>query len=143
MSVWSTWSSCSKSCGGGESERARSVERKSDHGGIACPNLRTTRTCNDFDCPIDCQVNNLELKNSKYIERPQSSHQKQVSTWTDWSPCSKSCHWGNIGQSRRARSIVVPPQHGGEACPSLDATKTCNHFPCPVDCMVATKITRE
>jgi len=115
VSVWSKWSSCSKSCGGGERVRARSVERKSGHGGIACPNLRMTRTCNDFDCPIDCKV----------------------STWTDWSPCSKSCHWGNIGQSRRARSILVPPQHGGEACPSLDATKTCNDFPCPVDCKVA------
>ena len=65
-----------------------------------------------------------------------------MSTWADWSPCSKSCHWGDIGQSRRARSILVPPQHGGEACPSLDATKSCNDFPCPVDCKVETNMTR-
>ena len=76
------------------------------------------------------------------MERPQSSHQKQVNTWTNWSPCSKSCHWGDIGQSRRARSIVVPPQRGGEAGPSLDATKTCNDVPCPVDCKVETNMTR-
>ena len=74
VSVWSKWSSCSKSCGGGESERARSVERKSGHGGIACPNLRMTRSCNDFDCPIDCQVNNSEL--AQNMLKSQKAHTK-------------------------------------------------------------------
>jgi len=114
VSTWSKWTSCSKPCGFGESQRARIIKREADNGGIPCPVLQATKSCNDFHCPVNCTV----------------------SAWSEWSSCSKSCHWGNPGQIRRGRDVLTQPTYGGASCPVLDDTKTCNDFPCPVDCKV-------
>ena len=38
-------------------------------------------------------------------------------TWSEWSPCSKSCIWqdGDVGTKRRQRNCI-PPLNGGEDC---------------------------
>ena len=53
--------------------------------------------------------------------------------WSLWSSCSKTC---NSGQSRRGRVVETQPQHNGTLCPVLDGAKSCNDFPCPIDCKV-------
>merc|ERR1719489_148445 len=106
VSAWSEWTSCSKPCGFGESQRARIIKREADHGGIPCPVLQATKSCNDFHCPVNCTV----------------------SAWSEWSSCSKSCHWGNPGQIRRGRDVLTQPTYSGASCPVLDDTKTCNDF---------------
>ena len=43
---WGPWSSCTKSCGGGEESRTRPVTIHPAKGGAACPPLAETRVCN-------------------------------------------------------------------------------------------------
>ena len=130
VSAWNKWSSCTKPCGFGESQRLRSVKREAEHDGIPCPVLLATRTCNDFHCPVNCTVS------KSIVEDKALKTNIQVSGWSEWSSCSKSCHWGDPGQSRRGRDIVTQPGYNGASCPVLDDTKSCNDFLCPIDCKV-------
>ena len=78
---------------------------------------------------IDCEVSPTSKQDSQYRD--------QVSAWSDWSSCSKSCNWGSEpGQSRRGRDVVTQPTFGGASCLDLGQAKTCNQFPCPVNCEV-------
>ncbi|XP_073488988.1 LOW QUALITY PROTEIN: SCO-spondin-like [Aquarana catesbeiana] len=55
LSHWSAWSECSASCGGGVSERNRSVLVSGDPGGEPCPDLLVLhRTCNSHNCTPEC-----------------------------------------------------------------------------------------
>lgn len=46
----------------------------------------------------------------------------EVSEWTEWSSCSKTC---GIGESIRTRTILKHPRHGGSVCPKLRDYKWC------------------
>ena len=49
---FSEWSACSKSCGGGQSSRQRTVLSKEAHGGVACSGLaKEILNCNLHPCP--------------------------------------------------------------------------------------------
>jgi len=50
--------------------------------GADCPPLRLKTVCNDFECPVDCQLGD----------------------WEGWSSCSKSC---DGGMKRRVRPVQV------------------------------------
>eukprot|EP00439_Symbiodinium_sp_Y106_P081805 s1399_g20.t3 len=51
LSEWSEWSKCSLSCGGGQKERRREVQREPAKGGKACDNsLSVTAPCNTQLC---------------------------------------------------------------------------------------------
>jgi len=45
VSDWSSWSSCSSSCGVGTSSRHRSVTRPESNGGVSCPDLHQSKAC--------------------------------------------------------------------------------------------------
>lgn len=47
----------------------------------------------------------------------------QVSQWTDWSACSKTC---STGSKVRYRSLIMPSMNGGVPCPNLMDTVACN-----------------
>ena len=51
-SVWTRWSKCSKSCGGGSQKRRRTIARTAKHGGKRCDGSNTARqSCNVKKCP--------------------------------------------------------------------------------------------
>jgi hypothetical protein len=112
VSEWSEFSACSASCGEGVKTRTRTVIVPPQANGAACPPLEETVACNIAPCPVDCQV----------------------SEFGPWSACSTSC---GSGTRTRSRSVLVPPAHGGQACPDLTETESCNTQPCPVDCVMS------
>ena len=91
VSAWSTWTTCTLTCGGGAQTRSRSVVTHAEHGGYVCPSLEEVQQCNDSPCPVDCTT----------------------TEWTGWSTCTATCGGGT---HRRSRSVTTPVQHGGTAC---------------------------
>lgn len=119
------WSECSKPCNDGTSlgtqKRTRTELVPTQHDGAACPVLEETRTCNDIECPIDCEP---------------------ATEWNGWSECTTPCHSGEtnaeIGSRSRTRNIAVQVQHGGKECSQQDVyeTESCGQDPCPINCEV-------
>lgn len=109
---WSDWSPCTKTCGGGQSNRARAIKVHAEYGGYVCPALSQVRACNENSCPVDCAV----------------------SPFSAWSTCTRSCGGGSQNQHR---VVEMQPAHGGVACPSLYHERICNTHECPVDCITS------
>jgi len=97
-SNWESWSSCTKSCGGGKSSRQRTCI-----GSVGCSGvMRAERLCNTNNCPAEVTWSN----------------------WGSWSSCTKSC---GKGRSDRYRSCL-----GGSACTGDQSeSKWCNTNTCP------------
>eukprot|EP00933_Yihiella_yeosuensis_P079036 TRINITY_DN9111_c0_g10_i1.p1 TRINITY_DN9111_c0_g10~~TRINITY_DN9111_c0_g10_i1.p1 ORF type:complete len:1252 (+),score=222.05 TRINITY_DN9111_c0_g10_i1:165-3920(+) len=111
FSLWSEWSKCSASCGGGAKTRNRTHAVQAKFGGLPCvgPN-EEEEECNTQGCPRDCVWGN----------------------WSDWSVCTRSC---GKGTARRFRDIAVTMKNGGKPCAgSENDEKKCNEQDCPVDC---------
>jgi len=103
------WTTCTKSCGDGGTQRSDVVVlADAAHGGDACPTARE-RPCNGFACPVDCSVGQ----------------------WGAWDTCTMSC---GEGHQLRARTHAMPSR-GGKACPQTDESRTCNESACPSDCV--------
>jgi chondroitin sulfate proteoglycan 4 len=76
-SDWSSWTPCTRPCGGGQQYRTRTCERGSDCEG----NGKMARACNIQPC------------------------KGEWSCWTDWSPCSVSCGIGKRTRTRECMAI--------------------------------------
>jgi len=115
VSDWGVWSKCSHSCDGpsgkGRHTRQRRTEKAPQFGGVLCPALIQSMPCNNGPCPVHCEV----------------------SEWSDWAPCAKSC---GGGLKDRHRTVISHAQHGGYACPFLGEYAPCNEHACPADCEV-------
>jgi hypothetical protein len=110
MSPWSKWSTCTKSCEGGNHTRTRKILRLPQFDGKACGAITNTSSCNTGKCPpVACET----------------------SLWSTWGLCSKSCGSGNHS---RYRQVVRKPAFGASACPALTSSSACNTQPCPIDC---------
>lgn len=111
------WTTCSKSCGGGEQKRTYNVYREPQNGGQACPlkdDTVETQKCNEQACPINC-----------------------VGSWGQWGSCSRTC---NGGTQSRSYTVTLAAAFGGKGCEADDkatGTQACNTNPCPVDCVGA------
>merc|ERR1719316_135914 len=103
---------CTVTCGGGMQQLNRSISILPAYGGAACPPLSMDRVCNDFPCPVDCEVG----------------------TWSGWSTCSADC---GGGVQQRTRSVITVPQHGGVRCGETTETEPCNMQSCDRDCELA------
>jgi hypothetical protein len=109
LAAWGSWGMCSHKCGSGTQHRRRLVLSSQQCAGVACAGLSETRNCHSHPCPVHCQI----------------------SAWSDWTPCSLSC---GFGESTRTREITTSAAYGGDACPNLVQSAACNTHACPVDC---------
>ncbi|XP_078378395.1 SCO-spondin-like isoform X2 [Oculina patagonica] len=111
-SVWSLWSSCDKLCGGGVRERTRSCTNPPPFsGGKGCgSHYYESKECAVNKCPVD----------------------GGWSSWSTWTPCSKSC---GTGLQERSRGCTQPtPEHGGKPCHGDSReSRWCNTQSCPVN----------
>lgn len=110
VSSWEPWTACTQTCGApGSQSRSRSVISPSAHGGVGCPALAQTQECLLGPCPVHCQV----------------------SSFGDWSACTRSCGGGS---QTRSRSVTQQAAHGGSVCPFLAQEQACNVHQCPANC---------
>nr|XP_026689790.1 thrombospondin type-1 domain-containing protein 7B-like isoform X3 [Ciona intestinalis] len=107
---WSSWGSCSVSCGNGTHSRTRNITVNPAYGGDSCPATVEHGTC--VVPKQDCVV----------------------SSWGSWGVCSKAC---GPGSQNRSRIITVDTDHCGAACPPLQDSQGCTGIQCPVDCQVS------
>jgi hypothetical protein len=120
VSEWSRWCECDKTCRDTRSDclncvgiqyRTREITTEPQDGGLACPPLSDSQSCNDTPCPIDCLL----------------------STWTGWSTCTAKC---GGGQQLRTRYILTAPQYNGKMCDDLYEYQDCATDNCPVSCQM-------
>ncbi|NXF12445.1 HMCN1 protein, partial [Smithornis capensis] len=110
--MWSSWSACSVSCGGGSRQRSRLCSDPAPQfGGHKCEGSDIQMDfCNNDPCPVH----------------------GSWGPWGPWGTCSRTC---SGGQSRRHRSCDNPrPASGGRACAGPDLqVQRCSTDLCPVD----------
>lgn len=101
---WTAWSECDAECGGGDRFRSRGIRTLPANGGEPCPTLLEIEACNEQPCLAemnDCQM----------------------TEWTEWTTCSKSCGGGIMS---RTREIVRGPVGGGSECGATKERRGCN-----------------
>ena len=111
VSGWSAWTKCTSACGGGRKSRTRTVLAAPDAYGVQCPPRSAVQSCNSHACAVDCQM----------------------SSWTQWGACSKSC---GVSYKFQQRQIERVSEYGGKRCGSLIASKKCDVPACPLDCQL-------
>ena len=102
---WGDWSNCSLPCDGGNTSRHRTVLQWPEYGGMECPEIIETKSCNTREC--DCGVNKF----------------------SEWSMCTREC---GSGSTERHRDVFREPLGDGAMCPDLNQTKACNVRDCAV-----------
>ncbi|KAJ8315426.1 hypothetical protein KUTeg_007576 [Tegillarca granosa] len=109
---WTSWGSCTTTCGGGSRSRSRTCTNpQPQYGGADCQGTSfEMEACNTQNCPID----------GAWVP------------WTSWSVCSVTCGGGS--QSRSRTCTDPAPQYGGANCPgSGSSSQSCNTHNCPID----------
>lgn len=76
------------------------------------------------------QVDGAQDRRQKCVDKPVPC---EVSTWSDWGACSKSCAGG---KQERKRTVLRQRKFGGAKCPVLAQSRSCNVHNCPVNCLV-------
>ncbi len=114
MSDWSSWSACSKTCGGGTQTRTRTYT-PAQYGGSDISldernRISETQSCNTNPCPVN----------------------GYMSAWGPWSACTTSC--GFTGKQTRTRTYIPPVNGGAELSLAersiTSETASCNQFSC-------------
>ena len=126
--IWSSWSSCTRSCGSGSQQRTRSLHpTPCDSSSFQQPSLSQSRVCNTDPCPgspelpVHCSIT-IAIDFVLYLVNCQTT------AWGDWSGCSSTC--GSPGRQTRDRQISVHPVGTGQPCGNLTQTKSCSPPPC-------------
>eukprot|EP01128_Nolandella_sp_AFSM9_P010411 TRINITY_DN718_c0_g1_i1.p1 TRINITY_DN718_c0_g1~~TRINITY_DN718_c0_g1_i1.p1 ORF type:complete len:865 (+),score=138.88 TRINITY_DN718_c0_g1_i1:49-2643(+) len=112
VGAWSSYTSCSKSCGTGTKYRTREITVQPVAGGGACPVLQQTTYCNTHVCDVDCEV----------------------SGWGPFTDCSVPC---GDGYQTRTQTVTVEPAGNGAPCPALTENLSCNLKECDRDCVMS------
>merc|ERR1719374_390688 len=109
LDQWTTWSTCSQTCGGGTQSRNRTIIKEPSNGGAPCSDTQQTQECNSNPCPVNCEL----------------------AQWTEWTVCTVTCGGGS---QDRSRAIITEASNGGTPCSDTEETRVCNSNGCPVDC---------
>ncbi|XP_075693897.1 spondin-1 [Rhinoderma darwinii] len=104
LSPWSDWSDCSVTCGKGTRTRQRMLKSPAELGDCN-EELKQVEKCMLPECPINCEL----------------------TEWSHWSECNKSCGKGHM---IRTRMITLEPQFGGGPCPETVQRKKCRVRKC-------------
>ncbi|XP_053377847.1 SCO-spondin-like isoform X2 [Mercenaria mercenaria] len=116
FSEWSTWTSCSASCGGGVRFHTRKCEFPKDtpHGNNCTGAESEQGACNTTLCPVDGEWAN----------------------WETWTTCSVTCGGGSRSRNRNCTfniDVSNPAPYGKNCSGSYVDTQTCKNDTCPVD----------
>ncbi|XP_013012362.1 A disintegrin and metalloproteinase with thrombospondin motifs 14 isoform X3 [Cavia porcellus] len=135
-SPWSTFGSCSRSCGGGVRSRSRSCDNPPPaYGGRSCSGpLFEYQICNSEDCPgpyEDFRAQQCAKRNSYYI------HQNAKHSWLPYEPnddtqkCELICQSADTGEVVYMNQVV----HDGTRCSYRDPYSVCARGECvPFGC---------
>nr|XP_044612490.1 A disintegrin and metalloproteinase with thrombospondin motifs 14 isoform X8 [Equus asinus] len=135
-SSWTTFGSCSRSCGGGVRSRSRSCDNPPPaYGGRLCsgPTFQY-QICNSEECPgpyEDFRAQQCAKRNSYYI------HQNAKHSWVPYEPDDDAQKCELICQSEDTGAVVFMNQvvHDGTRCSYRDPYSICARGECvPVGC---------
>ncbi|XP_032876304.1 SCO-spondin-like [Amblyraja radiata] len=145
-SQWSTWSSCSLSCGTGARSRFRSPTSQSPD--RKCEQHQAeTKPCDQGPCPALClhEEQEMQVGESWFVGEcrqclctPEGIYCQPLECrvdggWTPWSPwsdCPVTCGWGMQTSTRAC--INPPPRNLGLDCEGLSfQTRNCSVTRCP------------
>jgi len=119
VSEWTPFGNCSKFCGGGVKKRTREYIRGDKNN---CPPLMELVPCNTKPC-----------NQEEGCITEECMYGCKVSSWGDFTECSKKCEGG---VKKRTRRILRNPLRSKFKCPPLEETIECNKKPCVTDCVV-------
>jgi hypothetical protein len=82
----------------------------------------------DFGTCKGCPVVQYPNKLPSSTPTPPPPVNCEVSGWSSWSGCDKTCGGGT---QTRSRSVTKQAANGGTSCPSLSESQSCNTQACP------------
>jgi len=112
MSMWSSFTKCTKECEIGSKLRTRSIVVKPKNGGESCEETAESAVCNTGSCDRDCNLKK----------------------WTFWTPCSMACGGGMQAKFRHIKRKL----RGNGKCPKAKSRyrfkeRECNTAMCVGD----------
>lgn len=109
LDLWTEWSMCTASCGGGHTVRSRVISVYASGGGSPCEtDLSEVNECARVSCPTS-EITDCELGD-----------------WQDWGSCTR-CD----GERLRLRTVAKEAMPGGRQCSAASLTDV---EPCPHAC---------
>ena len=128
--LWSEWSSCDATCGGGSRSRERLCDSPApDKGGKFCLGFGLeVAHCNSVVCKGDFVLK--ECPQAHLVMLFSLLENGNWGNWGKWSTCSRTCEEGIKMRERSCDSSL--PQHDGAVCDgeAFDTT-SCDMGQCP------------
>lgn len=111
---WDEWSRCSSECGNGLRKRSRQYKDPKAAMGVCNEVLNDTEMClsENGECDFDRAPNPSEMQASNMFQMPFNLISNKflfllrcllLTTWSEWSPCSKEC---GVGTTVRVRKYI-------------------------------------